>query len=303
MAKEYYIRTMTAGRYRKVVRYSRTLPKDDKATRCAKQAATSAAQKFINIKNATEKLQLLLCANFDNKEACFCTFTFTEDQQPANQKHTREIFADFLRQLRPEWKRQGRDLKYIYTVEGDACASSATAYPIHTQQWEIAPWRDAERWSLVDSPAASDGTETPVRLHVHCFLLLKKTDYETVRAFWPYGQVYINPMKVNELTTFQRLAAYVTKEKRSGSKGNGARAYIPSKNLVQPVIDGHWCSEFEGITMPKGAEEIKSGSERDEIYGTTMEYILYRMPRPQPQALPYKSKGKLRNTNAVPARK
>ena len=26
---------------------------------------------------------------------------------------------------------------------------------------------------------------------------------------WVYGQVYINQMKVNELTTFQRLAAYV----------------------------------------------------------------------------------------------
>lgn len=294
MAKEYYIRTMIAGRYRRVVRYSRTIPNDSKATRQAKQAATTAAQKFINIKNATEKLQLLLCANFDSKEACFCTFTFTDEQLPANQKHTRQIFRGFLNQLRQEWKRTGSALKYIYTVEGDSLDASPAACAVDAQQWEIVPWRDREKWAQMDNQTAQDEPEEPTRLHAHCFLLLRKEDYETVRALWPYGQAYINPMKVNELTTFQRLANYVTKEKRTGSKGNGSRAYIPSLNLEQPVMDGHWCSEYEGITLPKEAEEIKSGSERDEIYGTSMEYIFYRMPRPQQQAQPYKSKGTLR---------
>lgn len=287
MAKEFYIRTMCAGRYRKVVRYSRTLPSDSKSVRRAKQAATTAAQKFINVKNATEKLQLLLCANFDSKEACFCTFTFDDDHLPANQKHTRQIFADYLKQLRSEWKRRGRVLKYIYTVEGEACASS----PVDGQQWEVAPWRDPERWAQMDEPATEDTEELSTRLHVHCFLLLRKGDYEAVRALWTYGQVYINQMKVNELTTFQRLASYVTKEKRSGGKGNGDRAYIPSLNLEQPVIDGHWCTEFEGIVLPQGAEEIKSGAERDEVFGSSMEYILYRMPRQSQQPQPYKSKG------------
>ena len=64
MAKGFYIRTMTAGRYQKVVRYSRAIPSDNKATRQAKQAATTAAQKFINVKNATEKLQLLRMKTF-----------------------------------------------------------------------------------------------------------------------------------------------------------------------------------------------------------------------------------------------
>lgn len=293
MGKEFYIRTMTAGRYRKVVRYSRTIPNDSKATRQAKQAATTAAQKFINIKNATEKLQLLLCANFDRKDACFCTFTFTEYQLPANQKHARQVFRDYLNRLRPEWKRMERDFLYIYTIEGEPLSSAPTATPVESQQWEIVPWRDKEKWAQIDSQAAQEEPEPPIRLHVHCFFLLQKGDYETVRALWPYGQVYINPMKVNELTTFQRLANYVTKEKRTGSKGNGSRAYIPSLNLSQPVKDGHWCSEFEGITLPRDAEEIKSGSERDEIYGTSMEYLLYRMPRSQQTPQPYRSKGKL----------
>lgn len=100
-------------------------------------------------------------------------------------------------------------------------------------------------------------------------------------------------MKINEPTTFTRLASYVTKEKRSAQKGNGARAYVPSLGLDQPEPGGRWCSEFEGITLPKGAEEIKSGSEHDEIYGTSVEYLLYRLPRPQQMPQPYKSKGSL----------
>ena len=113
MAKEFYMRIRTAGRYRLVARYSRPLPGDSDATRTAKQAATTAAQKYINIKNATERLQLLLCANFDSKDACFCTFTFTDEALPANRKHAKTIFVDYLRKLRPEWKRTDRAFKYL----------------------------------------------------------------------------------------------------------------------------------------------------------------------------------------------
>lgn len=291
MPKEYYIRTLTAGRYVKVVRYSRAVPNDTKSTRQHKQAATNAAQKFINIKNATERLQLLLCANFDSKDACFCTFTFRADQLPANQKHTKAIFCDYLKKIRAEWRRKGQILKYIYTIEGEPMATDASTFPGSSHRWETEPWKDRERWAKLDCREVQGDPEQPTRLHVHCFLLLKKGDYEAVRALWPYGQVYINQMKVNELTTFSRLASYVTKEKRADIKGNGARAYTPSLGLDQPESTGHWCTEYEGITLPKGADEIKSGAEHDEIYGTSMEYIFYRLPRAQQTPQPYKSRG------------
>lgn len=293
MAKEYYMRTLTAGRYVKVVRYSRSLPSDSKVTRQHKQTATNAAQKFINIRNGTEKLQLLLCANFDSKEACFCTFTFQAEQLPANQRHTQRIFTGYLSKLRKEWRRTSRELPYIYTVEGVPHASGAAPLADASSRWETIPWTEKGRWAQMDAPEPQETPEPATRLHVHCFFLLKKEDYLTIRALWPYGHVHINPMKVNEPTTFQRLASYVTKEKRTDQKGNGVRAYVPSLGLIQPEPGGRWCSEFEGITLPKGAEEIKSGSENDEIYGTSMEYLLYRLPRPVQTPQPYKSKGKL----------
>lgn len=289
MAKRFFMREMSAGRYRKVALYSRTLPSDSKAVRAAKQAATKSAQKFINIKNTTERLQLLLCANFDSKAACFCTFTFADEALPANRKHTKAMFSSYLRKLRSEWSRKNREFKYIYTIEGDPQVKT----PVDAQQWETAPWRDKERWAQLDAVADQEEADEPTRFHVHCFLLLSKEEYETVKALWPYGQVYISQMKVNELITFQRLASYVTKESRSGSKGNGARAYVPSLNLEQPTIDGHWCSEHECITLPSGAEAIKSGAERNDIYGSSMEYLFYRLPRATQQPQPYKSKGKI----------
>ena len=111
---------------------------------------------------------------------------------------------------------------------------------------------------------------------------------------WPYGKVFISQMKVNEIHTFPRLASYVTKEKRSDRKGNGARAYISSLNLEQPVISGHWCDDHDGIVLPQGAEAIKRGAEYDDVYGSYMEYLYYRLPRPQQPPDTYKSKGRIK---------
>ena len=294
MAKSLYIRTVYAGRYRKVARYTRAQPGDSKPVRQAKQTATNAAQKFINIKNSTERLELLLCSNFDSKESCFCTFTFRNDCLPANQKHTRQIFADYIRQLRPELQTDGRVMKYIYTVEGAPLSGCPTAAPVDGQEWEKTPWRVRERWEQLDEQAQKGqqpAEEQETRLHVHCFLNLRPQDYETVKALWPYGQVYISKMKVNDIATFSRLASYVTKEKRSDKKGNGSRAYISSKNLEQPVITGHWCEEHEGLVLPQGAEAIKRGAEYNDVYGSSVEWLYYRLPRQQTPPQPYKSKG------------
>ena len=292
MAKDYYMRYRTAGRYQLITRYSRPLPGDSTPVKTAKQAATTAAQKYINIKNATERLQLLLCANFDSKDACFCTYTFTDETLPANRKHTKAIFAGYLRNLRKVWKQSERPFKYIYTIEGEPLTTCPVAVPMAGNRWEITPWRDEPRWEQLDT-GNQEGAETPVRLHIHSFFLLTKSDCEAVRSLWPYGQVYINQMKVNELTTFQRLASYVTKESRTGAKGNGARAYTPSTNLDQPEISGHWCSEFEGISLPLGAEKIASGADCNEVFGSSVEYLFCRMPRNAPQPQPYRSKGKV----------
>lgn len=300
MAKSLYIRTVQAGRYVKAVRYTRAQPGDSKRVRQAKQAATNTAQKFINIKNSTERLEFLLCANFSRKGySCFCTFTFRPDCLPANQKHTQAIFSGFLRNLRKQLRSED-GMKYIYTVEGIPLAECSCAAVVDDQLWEKTPWREKERWEMLGCNAQHFPQATEPRLHVHCFLNLSKGDYEAVRALWTYGQVFISPIKVNDISSFSRLASYVTKEKRSEKKPNGSRAYISSKNLEQPVISGHWCDEHEGLVLPQGAEAISRGSEYNDVYGSSVEWLHYRLPRPQQPPRPYKSKGRI---GKLPAKK
>ncbi|MBQ9838992.1 MAG: hypothetical protein IJO56_05850 [Oscillospiraceae bacterium] len=295
MAKGLYIRTITAGRYCKVARYSRALPSDSKQARTAKQAATNKAQRFLNIRNATENLLWILLANFDTKDSCWVTCTFDEDHLPANRKHLRNISSSFFDKLRAEWKRHDRELKYVYIPEGAALAAAPDAQPITDQAWEIAPWRDKRRWERLDDPAPNEKKEKVARFHMHVFILLQKQDYETVRAFWPYGQVYINPIRTKNLESFERLAAYATKEARTGQRAKGERSYIPSLNIKKPSVTGRWCEDYEGIVMPPGAESLKSGSDRNDIYGSVMEYSFFRMKDVVNPPNPYKSKGRLNN--------
>lgn len=281
------MRTIVAGRYRKVARYTRALPGDSGSVRSAKTAATNSAQRYINISNSTEKLQWLLCANFDRRDACFLTFTFRDSDLPASRKEATERFARYRRKLARDFSRRGVDFPSIYVVEGDA----GTGPEQVSQTWEVSPWRDRRKWERLDGEASQE--EAPTRFHVHCFLLLRREDFDTVRSLWLWGHVFISPMKVNALSTFRRLAAYVTKEARAGKLHPGQRCYIPSQNLEKPQISGHWCSEFEGIAVPASAEEIRRGSEQNPEFGASMEYVFYRMPRPTPETKPYRSRGRL----------
>lgn len=293
MGKALYIRTLTAGRYRKVVRYTRPLPGDAQAVRQAKKAAARGAQKYINAKNCADRLELLLCANFDQKGACFCTFTFRDDCLPANQKHTEKIFSSFIRKLRTEQARHSRDMKYIYATEGTGLQDFPEAVAVDGMTEEITPWKKKEYWEALTEKPQEGAQEKEIRLHVHCFLLLEKRDYETVRAFWPYGHVYINCIQTEDKDTFHRLAYYVTKESRSNQKRNGARSYTPSKNLKRPEITGHWCEEYEAITLPRGAVEIRHEAYSEEVWGSSMECLVYRVPWQQQTPPPYQTHGRI----------
>lgn len=291
MAKDFYVRTIQAGRYFRSVRYRRSVPSDSEVVRAAKTATTNKAQRYINLKNAAEKLQMLLCANFDHKDACFCTFTFSEENLPVNRKMTRRFFTWLLSAIRRKWKRQKRELKYIYTIEGSALSANPGALPVETMQWEILPWRVKSHWAAVDKVTKKPRKKDTVRFHAHCFLILNKEDRKTVRDMWPYGHVFINPMKVDLPDTFYKLSYYVTKEARNGTIPSGARSYVPSRNLEQPQIEGHWCEEYEVLQPPPNAEHIHTATETTDY--TSFQYCSYRLPRPKRQPKAYKSKGRV----------
>lgn len=289
MAKEFYVRTMQAGRYFKSVRYQRALPHDSAETRAAKAMSTSKAQRYINLKNAAEKLQMLLCANFDDRNACFCTFTFSDDCLPVNRKMARHLFTGYISHLRRVWKRSGDPLHYIYNVEGTSLVANPAALPPDGLRWEQKPWELKSRWSSVDKKSAK---KEGIRFHIHAFLIIPKKDREAIKKKWMYGQVYINPIKISLPDTFYRLSYYVTKESRSRSVPAGSRSYVPSRNLQQPIIEGHWCDAHEVFLPPPNAEDVKTACETTEY--SNFQYISYRLPKAKKHTKSYKSKGRLK---------
>lgn len=291
MAKDFYVRTMRAGRYVRSVRYQRALPHDTAETRAAKAVTTSKAQRYINLKNAAEKLQMLFCANFDDKNACFCTFTFDDENLPVNRKMARQYFIGFIAALRRKWKKRGIDLHYIYTVEGASLAFDPAAVPVEYSQWEIRPWAVTAKWEQLGQRTTGKRKKENVRFHIHAFLILPKADRKIVRGMWLFGHVHINPIKIDVPDTFHRLSYYVTKEARNGALTAGSRSYIPSRNLIQPEIEGHWCDAHEVFMPPPEAENVHTANETTDY--ASFQYVSYRLPRPKKQLKSYKSRGRL----------
>lgn len=290
MPKEFYIRTFSAGRYRKVIRYPRSLPGDNAAARQAKHQLSAAAQRYINIRDATENLQWLLCCNYDRKSAAFLTMTFDDDHLPDSRDGVRNYVRKFVRQARPYFEDRPEGFPVIYTIEGQP----EPRLPQANSAWEVSPWKDTPKWNALDPKSEDELRENTVRLHAHMFLLLpEKSDKELVKSLWSYGVAYINYIKVNDFQSFVRLAAYVTKESRLGTRPANERAYVPSLNLIKPSKDGHWAREFEAIGYPSGAEELGDGHDRDAVTGMETNWIMYRFPRSPQQPTPYKSKGRI----------
>lgn len=282
------MRTFSAGRYRKIVRYPRALPGDSPTARQAKRNHSAAAQRYINIRDCTERLQWLLCCNFDVKSAAFLTLTFDDAHLPASRAAVKERMRKLIRQLRPVFRMRGEEFPVIYTVEGQphSCLRQADT------AWEVSPWRSGDKWEALDDD--EDQRDEPVRLHAHAFLLLPEPDdRELVRSFWPFGRVHVNYIRVNDPRAFPRLAAYVTKESRMGVRPDNERAYVPSLGLVQPQVDGHWCEEAESIGFPAGVERLGDGHTRDYATQLETEWIMYRHPRPTNQPTLYQSKGRI----------
>ena len=142
MASSYYIRTMRAGRMVKTVRYRRPMPNETGRARSERMAHTRAAQRFINCKNCADKLELLLWANFDSKEACFVTLTYRDNAMPGSRTAAKNAARGFFTAIRDEKRRRGGALKYVYNTEGTPLASAQSA----TGEWEVRPWNVPDQW-------------------------------------------------------------------------------------------------------------------------------------------------------------
>ena len=81
-----------------------------------KLTPTREEQKRINTRNAEKKLRRILNANFKGDDI-HLILTYQKDNRPQNKEDLKKNIRKFLDALRKEYKKQGRELKYIHVAE------------------------------------------------------------------------------------------------------------------------------------------------------------------------------------------
>lgn len=222
--------------------YSLPDVQDTDRTRAAKHNATTAAQRALNFKNATQRLEMLLACNFIGRDL-FVTLTYDDDHLPATLAQAKRNIQGFIDLLRTQRKRGGQLLKYVYTTEG-----------LHGDH----------------------------RYHHHLVLnAVGPGDLELICSLWRHGSAdverladhYFEP--VGQYLNYEKLARYLCKEKAE-DRPNGAQAWTASRNLEKPSIVSTRVPDDETIETPDGAFEIER-QEQKTAY-SSFRFIKYVVP-------------------------
>ena len=91
-------------------------PRDSRAVRQGKKALSSQAQQMMNLKYAYQKLELLIAANFGQKDI-FATLTYDDEHLPPTRQEAIKRMNAFWKRLRKERQGKDQDLRYIYVTE------------------------------------------------------------------------------------------------------------------------------------------------------------------------------------------
>lgn len=195
-------------------------PKDGRSVRQGKKELSSEAQQRMNLKYAYQKLELLIAANFGERDL-FATLTYDNEHLPENRKESLEKIKAFLKRLRAARKKEKQDLRYIYVTE-------------HKHRHES---------------FYMDG-----RWHHHILINATGEDYDLIRQLWGQGNVEFRSIRVDQEKNFESLARYFCKEQRDAP---GLRLWSGSRNLRKPERECFRVEEGTVLKMPPKSRCIR----------------------------------------------
>jgi len=236
------LKTVRAGRLVYAVCYSQPSAADEPAERQAKSKTSSAARQRLNFKAAWQKLELSLAANFDRRD-WFVTLTYDDENLPADRKAAGAEMGKFLRALRLQRRRNGKELRYVYNIE-----------------------------EMPDEPGGSR------RLHHHAVINAAGDPGEVLQELWGRGIVHVEPLLDGPNDSYEARARYIVKERQPGEFGRktGLRAWIPSRNLRKPETTSELVPESVTVAAPPGAYILDRHGEQN-AFGAYA-YIKYLLP-------------------------
>lgn len=96
--------------------YTMQLPRDTAKARAEKRKLSSAARTRMNAKTSWQKCRLALAANFGVGDL-FVTLTYADPYLPSERERAVALLKRWIAALRPEYKKAGEALKYLYVTE------------------------------------------------------------------------------------------------------------------------------------------------------------------------------------------
>lgn len=105
-----------AGKTKQFTYYYSVRADQKGGSRRAKENKTSEAQKKVNSRQAIKKLTWILNENFDGT-SLYVTWSYEKDKRPAEKGQLRSDVEKLLRKLRQIYKKDGKELKYVWVAE------------------------------------------------------------------------------------------------------------------------------------------------------------------------------------------
>lgn len=233
MSKTKQMTTITAGRFVRVVAYSRSMPYDSTQARQAKARFSSQARQATNFRTAWENAQMLLLTNFDPAVvgSVHMVLTYDDAHVPKNRRSAKRYAQGFFDRLRSTCRMQGEPCLYLYNTEE------------HT--------------------SGGDGC----RIHHHVVLWCGKLtrDYDLLRSLWLAGSnVEIRPLGMDKRYSedMRELAKYLCKERSPDIKDGavGDKVCVGSRTLRRPVKHSELVEETLTLMEPPGTVRVERSS-------------------------------------------
>ena len=249
MGKTKQMTTITAGRFVRVVAYSRSMPYDNSQAREEKAHFSSLARQETNFRVAYENVQMLLLTNFDPVVvgSVHMVLTYDDAHVPKNRRSAKRYAQGFFDRLRATCRMQGEQYFYLYNVEDH------------------------------------DDEGNECRIHHHVVLLCGKLtrDYDLLRSLWlAGGNVEIRPLGMDKRYSedLLEIAKYLCKQRDPNVKGGavGDKVCIGSRTLRRPVRHSELIEETVAPSPPPGATGINKKSEFNEF--GSFERLQYFLP-------------------------
>lgn len=195
-------------------------PRDSVGVRAGKKEMSSEAQRRMNLKYAYQKLELLIAANFGQRDL-YATLTYDNAHLPEDRREALKKIKAFLKRLRKARRYQGQELRYIYVTE-------------HKHRHEN---------------FYMDG-----RWHHHILINATGEDYDLIRRLWGQGNVEFRSIRVDKEKHFESLARYFCKEQRDKL---GLRLWSGSRNLRKPERECFRVPDDTPLRMPPESRCIR----------------------------------------------